>query len=108
MNMYFSAIKGRLNISACTCPHPKVSGHVLDFEVIYLHGVKHERNKGGLEDCMAIKFVADTFITQKVIHVLLSRRLRTVVQIPCMHFGKRIRYSVLISSLRDLFTSEGT
>lgn len=69
----------------------QVSGHMLDFEVIFLHGVKHERKKGSLGDCMAIWFVMDAFITQ-VIHVVLSRRLRTVVQIPCMHFGKRLRF----------------
>lgn len=67
-----------------------------------------KERKGVLGTAMAIQFVANAFIAQKVICVVLSRRLRTVVQIPHMHFGKRLRWSLLISLLRDLFTSEGT
>lgn len=67
-----------------------------------------KERKGVLGTAMAVQFVAKAFIAQKVILVVLSRRQRTVVQIPCMHFGKRLRRSLLFSLLRNLFTSEGT
>ena len=66
-----------------------------------------KEREGVLGTAVAVQFVADAFIAQKVIHVVLSRKLRTVAQIPQRNFRKRLRWSLLISLLRDLFTSEG-
>lgn len=67
-----------------------------------------KEREGVLETAMAVQCVANAFMAQKVIHGVLSRRLRAVAQIPQRNFGKWLRWSLLISLLRDLFTSEGT
>lgn len=56
---------------------------------------------------MAVHLMTNTFIAYKIIHVALRGSLRTLVQIPHTHLGKRLKCSRLISVLRDLFTSEG-
>lgn len=88
---------------------PKLAGVCLTFRWFYCLDVKHEKKVRGLRDCFGCS------LDNKYIYHLenhprdLKRQTEnwTVVHIPHMHFGKRLRCSVLISLLRDLFISEG-